>query len=78
MAHVAELSKLCDDNNIMLDRSALLSAREQEILALIKQNLSNREIAEHLELKLGTVKNHVHNILKKLNVDNRRAAKLYV
>ena len=38
------------------------------------QGLSNAEIAERLTIELGTVKNHVHNILTKLNVNSRRDA----
>ena len=49
-----------------------LTNRELEILDLIDQGLSNKEIARRLTIELSTVKNHVHNILDKLNV-NRRA-----
>lgn len=56
----------------------LLSAREREILTLIRNGASNREIAQELTIELGTVKNHVHNILKKLNVSRRDQAALYV
>jgi two-component system nitrate/nitrite response regulator NarL len=51
---------------------ARLTRRELEILDLIDQGLSNKEIARRLTIELSTVKNHVHNILEKLNV-NRRA-----
>jgi two-component system nitrate/nitrite response regulator NarL len=49
-----------------------LTNRELEILDLIDQGLSNKEIARRLTIELSTVKNHVHNILDKLKV-NRRA-----
>jgi DNA-binding NarL/FixJ family response regulator len=51
-----------------------LSRREREVLALIQRGLTNQEIAESLVIELGTVKNHVHNILRKHNVNSRRDA----
>jgi two-component system, NarL family, nitrate/nitrite response regulator NarL len=51
-----------------------LTAREREIAALIEQGLSNKEIAERLEIGLPTVKNHVHNILTKLKAARRGQA----
>jgi two-component system nitrate/nitrite response regulator NarL len=50
----------------------LLTSREREIVDLIGCGLSNRQIGEHLVIEVSTVKNHVHNILEKLQV-NRRA-----
>lgn len=54
-----------------------LTAREWEILRLIEQGRSNQQIAETLVIELGTVKNHVHNILYKLNVQNRKHAVIF-
>ena len=51
-----------------------LTAREREIAELIEQGCSNKEIAERLEIGLPTVKNHVHNILTKLNATRRGQA----
>lgn len=51
-----------------------LTPREQEVLHLLQKRCTNREIAHLLTIELGTVKNHVHSILQKLNVDSRRAA----
>lgn len=53
-----------------------LSEREQEILALLAQGLSNREIAERLVLAPGTVKNYVTTILQKLGARDRTRAAL--
>ncbi len=54
-----------------------LSQREGEVLKLLTQGASNREIAERLVLAEGTVKNHVSSILIKLHAANRtQAAKL--
>lgn len=54
--------------------AAFLTARELEILALIDRGLSNKEIAYGLSIEVATVKNHVHNILEKLNVSRRAEA----
>lgn len=51
-----------------------LTRREREVLGLVQQGLTNQEIAAKLVIELGTVKNHVHNILRKLNVNSRRDA----
>ncbi len=51
-----------------------LSEREREVLVLLAQGASNREIAEQLVITEGTVKNHVSNILGKLQAENRTQA----
>ncbi|MEJ2734938.1 MAG: LuxR C-terminal-related transcriptional regulator [Anaerolineae bacterium] len=51
-----------------------LSERELEVLALIAQGLTNREIASRLFLSLNTVKAHTRNIYGKLSVHNRTQA----
>jgi len=57
------------------DRLALtLTAREREIAPLIDRGLSNKEIAAHLRIEVATVKNHVHNLLEKLQVASRGEA----
>jgi DNA-binding NarL/FixJ family response regulator len=53
-----------------------LSDREGEILRLLAQGLSNREIAMRLSLAEGTVKNYVTNILQKLGTRDRTQAAL--
>lgn len=53
-----------------LNEFKALSARELEIVKLIAQELSSAEIAGRLFISPGTVENHRHNILKKLNVKN--------
>jgi two-component system nitrate/nitrite response regulator NarL len=50
---------------------APLTARELEIATLVAEGLSNKEIARSLHITLATVKNHVHSILKKLQVTRR-------
>jgi two-component system nitrate/nitrite response regulator NarL len=50
---------------------AVLTPRERQIVELISQGLSNREIATLLGIELPTTKNHVHNILEKLRLHRR-------
>jgi len=51
-----------------------LTRRERQIVELIDQGLTNKEIAERLYIELATVKNHVHNILEKLQIHGRGEA----
>ncbi len=51
-----------------------LTRRETEIVRLIDQGLSNKQIAHRLSIEVSTVKNHVHNILEKLQVERRSEA----
>jgi two-component system, NarL family, nitrate/nitrite response regulator NarL len=53
---------------------AVLTDREHEIVRLIDNGLSNKEIAMVLRISLPTVKNHVHHIIAKLNVSRRAEA----
>lgn len=55
-------------------KTADLTEREIEILSAIADGLSNKQIARRLSLSLYTVKNHVHNILQKLQVADRSEA----
>lgn len=57
---------------------AALSPREQRILRLVAQGLSNREVGERLEVQEKTVKYHMTNILKKLKARNRVEAAMLV
>jgi two-component system nitrate/nitrite response regulator NarL len=54
-----------------------LTRRESEILQLVADGLSNKEIANELTITEGTVKNHVHNALEKLHLTNRVQAAAY-
>jgi DNA-binding NarL/FixJ family response regulator len=57
--------------------SAVLSARECEVLALVVDGCSNQEIAQELSIAHNTVKNHLRSILTKLGVKNRAQAAAY-
>jgi two-component system nitrate/nitrite response regulator NarL len=50
-----------------------LTEREQEIVLLVAEGLSNKEIARRINLTEGTIKIHLHNIYDKLEVPNRTA-----
>lgn len=54
-----------------------LSQQEKNVLALVSEGRTNREIAEALFLGEGTVRNYVSSILSKLNVSNRAEAAAY-
>src|SRR5262249_50452928 len=53
--------------------AAPVTTREQEIIGLVSQGLSNKEIGRELDLSAGTVKIHLHRIYQKLAIHNRTA-----
>lgn len=53
------------------DCAVRLTVREREIIGLISEGLSNKEIATRLHIATHTVKSHVHNILEKLALNSR-------
>ncbi|MFT3876228.1 MAG: response regulator transcription factor [Propioniciclava sp.] len=55
-----------------------LSRRELEVLRLVADGLSNKEIGVVLSITEGTVKNHVHHALSKLGLENRIQAAAYI
>lgn len=75
---LSELAQLFSEVEAILDQPADLTPREEEVLALIGEGMTNREIADDLHIQLGTVKNHVHNILNKLDVSSRQKAAAYL
>jgi DNA-binding NarL/FixJ family response regulator len=71
---VTEFQKLVTTNSQEVPDLAILTPREREILQLLANQGTNQEIAEYLVISENTVKVHVHNILEKLNLKNRREA----
>jgi DNA-binding NarL/FixJ family response regulator len=78
-------SKLLTEFNTLVKRAEekqqfpapRLTDRELEVLKLVAQGMSNREIAEDLYISENTVKNHVRNILEKLHLHSRMEAVVY-
>jgi len=62
------------DGNPDAQRTLGLSAREMDVLTLIADGLSNKEIATRLNVSPNTVKTHVARVLEKLEVSRRTAA----
>lgn len=61
-----------------LTQSGRLTDREREVARLVADGFTNKEIAAHLRIEPGTVKSHVHSLIRKLGVSRRAqvAAKL--
>jgi two-component system, NarL family, nitrate/nitrite response regulator NarL len=64
-------------SRVRAETNGRLTPREQEILESIAAGLSNKDISRQLRITLCTVKNHVHNILTKLQVHRRQDAIQY-
>lgn len=78
MNELLVLRRQKQSENIPLEagQDTRLTPREIEVLQLMSGGLSNQEIAAQLMIELGTVKNHVHSILKKLGATSRVQAAL--
>jgi DNA-binding NarL/FixJ family response regulator len=74
IAHLAGYRAAKGSDGNSPDPSAPLSQRQREVLGMLQRGMSNAEIAVELCIEVGTVKNHVHHLLAKLNVSNRQAA----
>jgi len=70
------LKRRLDDRVIHLENDSL-TKREVEVLKLLAEGLFNKEIAYMLGISEKTVKNHVSNIFKKINVSDRTQAAVY-
>jgi two-component system, NarL family, nitrate/nitrite response regulator NarL len=72
LRRVCELAREKDPE--ATDEVVRLTSREMQIVGLIDEGLSNKEIAARLQIELPTVKNHVHHVLDKLGVSRRGEA----
>lgn len=59
------------------EAAGLLTPREIELVRMVAQGLRNREIGDRLNIAEGTVKAHLHNVYKKLKVENRVDVRRY-
>jgi DNA-binding NarL/FixJ family response regulator len=57
--------------------SQQLTSRELQVVQLIEDGMTNKEIADHLSVALSTVKNHIHNIFEKLQIRRRAEAAIW-
>jgi two-component system nitrate/nitrite response regulator NarL len=73
-ALLRRVAALARDREGMTGAARRLTVREREVMALVDEGLSNKQIAQHLRIELPTVKNHVHNVLEKLEVRGRLEA----
>ena len=78
MERLSYLARMFSAVETKIDGDARLTSRELEVLQFIGEGLTNQEIAARLVVEVGTVKNHVHSILEKLNVNNREEAASYL
>ncbi|MEH2354716.1 response regulator transcription factor [Nostoc sp.] len=75
---LTQFSHVAPTHSLPLPSSlAELTPREKEVLRLIATGASNREIAQELYISEGTVKNHVTNILNRLNLRDRTQAAIW-
>jgi DNA-binding NarL/FixJ family response regulator len=77
MSQVAQFARLFSEVESGIGPGLELTARERQVLELIDLGLTNQQIADQLVIEVGTVKNHVHSILRKLDVTNRQDAAAY-
>lgn len=78
MERLSDLAQIFSDFETGVEDIADLTSREMETLELIGDGLTNQQIADQLVIEIGTVKNHVHSILEKLNVSSRGEAAAYL
>ncbi len=77
LAVMRRLAELAEQRSELVHADAAvedLTPREREVLRHVARGSTNQQIADALVIELGTVKNHVHSILSKLNVSSRRDA----
>ncbi len=73
---VKEFTRISKPKQVVEALQVNLTAREMEILKLIAEGISNKEIADRLVIAEGTVKNHISKILEKMDVSDRLQALL--
>lgn len=74
---VHEFNRFSQGANLYINDNSCLTRREIEVIRLLTEGLLNKEIAIKLKISEKTVKNHVANIFRKLNVSDRTQAAIY-
>jgi DNA-binding NarL/FixJ family response regulator len=75
---LGKYGQIFDTRKTELLNSVDLTPRQMEVLELIAEDLTNAEIAARMGIEVGTVKNHVHMILNKLEAVDRQDAAAYL
>lgn len=73
---LVQVTVINEDKKLKTDENGL-SIREREVLALIAKGMVNKDIAKNLFISEKTVKNHVSNIFKKIDVSDRTQAAIF-
>jgi len=68
MKAITRINRRADNRT---ERLSLLTGRERQIMNLVSEGLSNKEIARQLKLTDGTIKVHLHHVFEKLGISNR-------
>ena len=74
---LTEFTRLSQEPEPISGSAPLLTDREVEVLRLVARGRANREIADELVISENTVKNHIRNILEKLQLHSRMEAVVY-
>lgn len=70
-AQIATAPQAAPEPKPVLNKDVRMTNREREVIDLITEGLSNKEIAGRLSIATYTIKSHVHNIMEKLNLHSR-------
>jgi two-component system nitrate/nitrite response regulator NarL len=68
MKAITRINRRADNRT---ERLSLLTGRERQIMNLVSEGLSNKEIARKVKLADGTIKVHLHHVFEKLGISNR-------
>ena len=74
---IPALNNQLDKRDIERDKIDLLTSREYEVWMQVANGMSNKEIATNLNISERTVKNHISNIFKKIDVSDRTQAAVF-
>lgn len=66
------LLKKTKESEISIDYKQVLTSQELKVFGLMKQQLSNKEIADNLFVSVSTIKSHINNIYTKLSIKSRK------